>query len=331
MISVIIPVFNIAEYLQNSIGSLIQQTYPDLEIIAVDDGSTDSSSDILQRLAETDHRIRIICQEHSGVTKARLTGAAAARGEWIGFMDGDDYAEPDMYERLLGNATKYNADISHCGYQMVFPNKTECFHNTGRLICQDQEAGLMDLLEGSLIEPGLWNKIYRRRLIQSLLCSGKMDCSIRNNEDLLMNYYLFKEARLSVYEDFCPYHYIVRKGSAVTSEINEHKLRDPLCVMKLICQDTMNKPPLHRRAEERMAGILARLATMPSADRTDLIQPYRTKARKELRRMIPTLWKDRCSMRSRLLYVWAGVYPLSYRAVHKVYARIRRTDRKFQI
>lgn len=106
LISVIVPVYNIAPYLPDCISSILRQSYTNIEVIAVDDGSTDDSWHILEKLAEVDNRLRVIHQENGGVTKARLTGIVSAQGEWIGFVDGDDVIEPDMYERLLAHYRK---------------------------------------------------------------------------------------------------------------------------------------------------------------------------------------------------------------------------------
>ena len=115
LISVIVPVYNIAEDLPNCLDSILAQTYPNVEIVAVDDGSSDQSGEILDRYAETYPNIRVIHKENGGVTSARLRGVREAEGEWIGFVDGDDVIETDMYERLKNNAVKYDAQISHCG------------------------------------------------------------------------------------------------------------------------------------------------------------------------------------------------------------------------
>ena len=119
-ISIIVPAYNIAAWLPRCLDSILGQTYQNLEVIVVDDGSTDHTGDILERYAAMDARIRPLRKANGGVTSARLEGIRYADGEWIGFVDGDDEIEPDMYERLMGNALKYSADISHCGYQMVF-------------------------------------------------------------------------------------------------------------------------------------------------------------------------------------------------------------------
>ena len=111
-ISIIIPAYNIEQYIGATLDSVLAQSYSNLEVIVVDDGSRDGTGNVIDRYAQKDHRIIAIHKENGGVTSARLRGVAEASGEWIGFVDGDDYIEPQMYERLLENALKYNADIS---------------------------------------------------------------------------------------------------------------------------------------------------------------------------------------------------------------------------
>lgn len=233
LISVIVPVYNVAADLPRCLDSILAQTHPNIEIIAVNDGSPDSSGTILDRYAEQYPNIRVIHKENGGVTSARLRGVEEASSQWIGFVDGDDEIEPDMYERLMGNAKAYVADISHCGYQMVFPDgRVNFFHNTGSVEVFDNNEAIRELLSGKRIEPGLWNKLFRKSLFQG----WEMDESIRINEDLLMNYYLFSNAKASVFDDWCPYHYIVRETSASRANMNPHKIYDPIRVKEIICE-----------------------------------------------------------------------------------------------
>lgn len=235
-ISVIVPVYRVAADLPRCLDSILAQTYPYIEIIAVDDGSPDESGVILDRYAAKYPNVRAVHKENGGVTSARLRGVWEASGEWIGFVDGDDEIEPDMYARLMENAEKYSADISHCGYQMVFADgRVNYFHNTGCILAQDRAGGIRELLDGTRIEPGLCNKLYRKSLFDGM--EKRIDPDIRINEDLLMNYHLFSEADRSVWEDFCPYHYIVRSTSASRSKLNEHRIYDPIRVKEQILKN----------------------------------------------------------------------------------------------
>ena len=115
-ISIIVPAYNIEAPLPRCLNSLLAQEYSNLEIIVVNDGSKDDTGAVMDAYAAKDSRIKAIHKENGGVTSARLRGVAEATGEWIGFCDGDDFVEPDMYARLMKNAADHNAQISHCGY-----------------------------------------------------------------------------------------------------------------------------------------------------------------------------------------------------------------------
>lgn len=236
MISVIVPVYNVEKYISRTIDSILAQTMRDIEIILIDDGSTDGSSEIVDAyVARYPEKIQVIHTPNCGVTCARMAGIKSAKGEYIGFVDGDDEIEKDMYELLYKNAKKYQADISHCGYQMIFPDgRIHYFHNTRQILVQDTKKGVKDLLDGSLIEPGLWNKLFHKKLFDSILKNDLMDCSIKINEDLLMNFYLFTAAKRSIFQDICKYHYIVRENSASRQKLNKYRIFDPIKVKEII-------------------------------------------------------------------------------------------------
>ena len=327
-ISIIVPAYNIETYLARTLDSILDQTYRNLEVIVVNDGSKDGTGAVLDRFAAQDPRIRAIHKENGGVTSARLRGLAEATGEWIGFVDGDDLAEPDMYERLLENSLKYDADISHCGYRMVFPSRVDYYHNTGKLVEQDHDAGLRDLICGSFVEPALWNKLYRRSLFAGI--TEKMDFSIKINEDVLMNYWLFKASRKSVYEDFCPYHYVLRPGSAATSKLNEHKLRDPMKVTRAIFDDADEM--LRPTALARLARQLIGGASMDAKEQPQLVKPYRRECRRELRQRLFSIL--RCSAvggKLKLMALFTALCPWGYGLVHTIYAKARGLDKIYDI
>ena len=279
-ISVVVPAYNNAPWLPRCLDSLLSQTYHDLEIIVVNDGSVDNTMEILTRYQTRDSRIRPIHQENGGVTSARLHGVAVSSGEWIGFVDGDDWVEPQMFERLLKNALEYGSDISHCGIQRNFPDgRVDYYYNTGDILKQDNSQGLRELLLGQRIEPGLVCKLFQRDLFSGL--DDRMDRSIKINEDLLMNYYLFNQAQCSVFDDTCFYHYIMRKGSASSAQWNTHKLEDPLRVTKLMM--TENNTAVSDLLFQKYIRQLVAGATLSTAQQPELIRPHRTAIRRELR------------------------------------------------
>lgn len=333
MISVIVPAYNIAAYVEKTLASISAQTYDNLEIIVVNDGSTDDTGRILDQLKQNDHRIKVIHQENGGVTSARLRGVAEATGEWIGFVDGDDYVEPQMYEHLMANALNYQVDISHCGYQMVFPKgHVDYYYNSGRLEQFDRDAGLKALIEGAYIEPSLDNKLFGRSLFDKLLNCNLMDIGIRINEDALMNYYLFREAKSSVYEDVCPYHYLLRENSAATSGVSEHKLKDPLKVTRILYEETKVLPSVHAAAEGRYAYQLIHYSALVNYEQTDMVKAYRKEIRRELRSALPWILRSAgCSGKVKVMAVWTAIFPQSYIWVKKVYSKLKGHDRIYSL
>ena len=119
IISIIMPCFNAAHFIKESVQSALEQECVDIEVIVVDDGSTDDSSSILQRMSEKDNRLRIIHQENKGAGPARNRGLAEAKGQFIAFLDSDDYWDSSCLGKLYSTLISSNADISYCGWQNI--------------------------------------------------------------------------------------------------------------------------------------------------------------------------------------------------------------------
>lgn len=327
LISIIVPAYNVESYISNALDSILAQTYTKIEIIVVNDGSKDRTRTIIDHYASIDNRIKAIHKENGGVTSARLRGVSEAAGEWIGFVDGDDYIEPQMYERLLKNALEFDVDISHCGYQMVFNNRVDYYYNTGRLIHQNHAQAISDLLQGKFIEPGLVNKLFNRKLFCAL--SNRIDQSIKINEDLLMNYWLFTAADSAIFEDICPYHYLVHKGSAANSALNRHHLYDPLRVTRIIKDNAEQEfQPI---LLERLCRQLISGATMSLMKQAELIHPFRKKCRSELRSILREIIFSSCGLRLKAMTIWATIWPSSYCFIHTAYIKLTGLDKKYDL
>lgn len=166
-VSVIVPVYNVEKYLKRCLNSLINQTLSDIDIICINDGSKDSSLQILEQYAQKDSRIVIYNQENSGLSVARNTGLEHASGEYIGFVDSDDWVDLDFYEKLYNSAKNNNADIAVADFIREHPNKKpkrlklkeENIYTTPEdkfMICKVHREGCV------------WNKIYRTEFIHSI-------------------------------------------------------------------------------------------------------------------------------------------------------------------
>ena len=328
-VSIIIPAYNIAPYIGRCLESVLSQSLRDIEIIVIDDGSKDNTAEIIKTYALKDERIKFIQKCNGGVTSARLAGIQGAEGEYIGFVDGDDMIEDDMFERLLNNAKQYHADISHCGYQMVFINRTDYYYNTGKLIKQDNIAGLKDLISAEFVEPTLCNKLYHRKLFSNLLEKDLLDMQIKYNEDLLMNYFLFKESHFAIYEDWCPYHYLIRSNSTTSETDNVQKFTDPMKVFKYIEKDTAETSELQYIVLKRLSYLLIMMSSKDIRKSADL-HIIQRQARKELRKRLGEILRcPFCNTRNKLMSTWVSVWPWSYGKIHKIYAHITGIDKKF--
>lgn len=316
-ISVVVPAYNIAQWLPRSLDSLLAQSYPNLEILVVDDGSGDDTRKVAQSYAARCDKIRVICKENGGVTSARLWGVAEATGEWIGFMDGDDEIDPEMYRRLMNNARSCDADISHCGHRVRFPDgRISYVHNTGLVRRQDHLTGQRDLLDGGLIESSLCTKLFRRELFFGL--SEKMDRDISINEDYLMNFFLFAGASVSIFEDFCPYCYHLRQGSASYRVLHEHSIFDPIRVRRLILEEC--EPEIREDARRALLRNLlfayAQLSENPQRQYDSFRERVRTQLRGERG------WFSLLSTRNRILAQMICRAPWIFRLAYRTYVAV---------
>lgn len=211
-ISVIVPVYNVENYLSACLDSILSQTYQDFEIILIDDGSKDASGQICDAYAGKDPRIQVVHQENGGVSRARNRGLELATGELISFIDSDDTLEPDMYELLVRVMREHNADISHCGYKR-FDNQGNLvrkINGTHRLMIQSGEEAIVCMLQGEYFSNSLWNKLFRNQVVRGL----RFQEDLKNNEDVLFNVHAFSRAKTAVFQDEGKYHYYDHPSSA---------------------------------------------------------------------------------------------------------------------
>lgn len=325
-VSIIIPAYNIAPYLERCLESVRRQTYEKLQIMIIDDGSIDQTGKIADSYAEKDKRFHVIHKENRGVSAARKTGLEQAVGEYIGFVDGDDYIEPEMYEKLVDLAIEYDADIVHCGYQMVFPNRVDLYYGTKQLKVQDTYTGVRDLLEGTQIEPGLVNKIYRHQLFKDI----EYDENIVINEDLLLNYFLFHRSKKAVYTDVPYYHYMIRKNSASTSDWNEHKLLDPLCVLERMYKQE-NNGELKRIICNRYIYQLVKLIIFQSDKQKFELQKYQKEFRRKLKKVLRKIDRKDISSKNYWMAKMALKCTWGLRYLHRLNGKIKGTNDKYNV
>ena len=162
-ISIIVPVYNVEKYIRKCVDSIIAQTFSDIEIILVDDGSTDSSGIICDEYSSIDSRIRVIHKKNGGLSSARNTGIEEATGDYLGFIDSDDYISSDMFEVLYRNMLEEQADLSICGIFQCYEGK-QPLKNTPWYRVLNSEEAIAIAFEGRLFSVNAVNKLYRKEL-----------------------------------------------------------------------------------------------------------------------------------------------------------------------
>lgn len=208
LVSIVVPIYNVEIYLTKCIDSIINQTYQNLEIILVNDGSTDKCFDICEEYKDTDERIKVINKENGGLSEARNYGIDIAKGEWITFVDSDDYVHPEMIESMVSLAKSKNGDIIICGHFKVFEDNLQEIRNDGNITSYDGQEALGKILEDREINSFAWDKIYKRNLFENLRYPKG-----RIFEDTAFTYKLFEKAHKVVSINKAYYYYVMRETS----------------------------------------------------------------------------------------------------------------------
>ena len=206
-ISVIVPIYKVEPYLRRCLDSIINQTYHNLEIILVDDGSPDNCGSICDEYAANDERIIVIHQENSGLSMARNSALDIASGAYIGFVDSDDWIELDMFEYLLTNMLKTDADIGFCGRIEEYPNRS-VGKSWARIEVMERDDALKNLLEDKILHNGVWDKLWKKELFDGVRFPAG-----RTFEDMAVTHRPFIKAKRVVLLPEKKYHYLQRQGS----------------------------------------------------------------------------------------------------------------------
>lgn len=226
LISVIVPVYNMEQYLERCVNSILRQTYEKLEIILVDDGSTDASPEMCDAFAKKDSRIQVVHKENGGLSDARNAGLAVAAGAYIGYVDSDDWIEHDMYERMYRACVEQDAQLCVCRYFCEYADRT-LGGGSAEQVPLTREELLRIYIGGHaqyVIYNSVWSKLFRRSLVE-----GMMFPKGRNSEDITYTTKAFCKLERAVYLDRCLYHYVLdREGSIMNVSRGERMFQDEL-------------------------------------------------------------------------------------------------------
>lgn len=226
LISVIVPVYKVEEYLRECVDSILAQTYTNLEIILVDDGSPDNCGKICDEYAKKDSRIKVIHQQNGGLSAARNTGLDIATGDYIGFVDSDDYIELNMFEELHNSIKEYNSDMSVCGVKKFELDSRSFFYGKK---CVSKNTFMMELLKETIASYS-WNKLYKKELFVGIRFPvGELF------EDIKIMHFIGEKTNRVSFTDKTHYNYRIRENS-ITADNKGIKAKDYLSATHSRCE-----------------------------------------------------------------------------------------------
>lgn len=308
-LSVIIPVYNCEKYIEDCVLSVVNQTYKNIEIILINDGSNDSSPQICKKFANSYDNIKYISQENMGVSVARNRGKKVATGDLITFVDSDDTIDSDMYQVLVNLIENEKCDIAHCSYKRIDTKGIRPIGNSGKIYRQNRVDALECLITGHLFNGSLWNKIYRRELIESL----EFKEGLVINEDILFNIQAFNLAKTTVFFDVSKYNYMVRDGHSITNTTESIKKALDYTYVSQYIYENITDESLKEITVNRYVNILCNL--------------YRVTTDKKVKKNIKTKFKElrnNCLHYNNKISVFLILYfPFIYKVIYGVYDKIR--------
>lgn len=238
LISIVVPIYNVEQYLQKCVDSLINQTYKNLEIILVDDGSPDNCPKICDEYAKQDSRIKVIHKENGGLSDARNAGMNIATGEYISFIDSDDWIKSEMIEDMYNRMIEDNSDLVSSGVLWADEDGVEIRNATVSENCVlNTEQAMTELINDGKLKQHVWNKLYKADLIKNIpFDKGKY------HEDVFWSYKVIGEAeRISIEKN--SYYFYVQRSESIMGEKYSAKRLDALDAMELRCEYIKEKFP----------------------------------------------------------------------------------------
>ena len=259
LVSVVVPVYNVQDYVFKCLESLAKQSYKNLEIIVVDDGSTDDSGKICDEFAKSDERVKVYHKKNGGLSDARNYGIKKSKGQFVGLVDSDDFVDENFIQEMIVAMKDNDADIVVCGFNKEIPKP---------MVVSGKEATKKLLIEQENIDIVAWNKLYKKSLF---LDNGIWYPLGMKHEDALTTYKLLAAAQRVVYIDKSLYHYVERKNSIMA----EVKTVDRLKIREMAAEEAVgyfDDDELKEVAEVSL--LLSKYAFMDAAIRDEIEKKY---------------------------------------------------------
>lgn len=252
LVSIIIPAYNVEKYIEESINSVIQQSYSNIEIIIINDGSIDRTIEICEKIGRIDNRIKIINKKNEGVAKARNDGIKNCNGKYIAFVDSDDIISRDYIKSLMYYMKKYNADIVSCNFKKFYKKiKKKKIKKQPQITQFNNVEALELLLYKKTLDSSLWNKIIKKDLFNNIA----FDNNLKMFEDLDIMYRLFDLSNKIIYVDEKLYYYRVRPNSLINKEFGKENY-SVIDVVNSMKQNIINThPDLEKACNSRLLSM----------------------------------------------------------------------------
>ncbi|MBQ9768212.1 MAG: glycosyltransferase [Lachnospiraceae bacterium] len=219
LISIVVPVYNVEAYVDICVCTLVAQSYRNIEILLVDDGSTDSSGSLCKRWAEKDSRVIYIHKENGGAASARNAALDVCRGQLITFVDSDDYIDENYIEVLYRAMKAEDADISICGWKNETSSGIGASDTSRGTVCYDKTEALKKLFYQEDYDTAMWAKLYRAELFEAIRFPvGNI------YEDIAIIYKVFELAEKVVYSEYAGYHYLLRDTGTTLKTFSKKKM-----------------------------------------------------------------------------------------------------------
>lgn len=236
LVSIIVPCFNVEQYLPVCLDSLIKQTYQTLEIIIINDGSTDRTLEVAQQYQKRDARVILIDQKNRGVSESRNTALKCAKGDYVLFVDADDWLDIQTVQICIGQTEAEHADVCFFAYQSEFPDRSDIrrLYPENRIFigkeCRDLQRRIIGPINEELYMPQrldsygtIWAKLYRKDLLKDLFFEDLN--KVGSAEDTLFNSFVFLRVKKAVYINQPFYHYRRNNDASVTKRFRPHLLQ----------------------------------------------------------------------------------------------------------
>lgn len=303
MISVIVPVYNVANFLNDCLTSIINQSYNDIEIILVDDGSTDQSGEMCNKFAAKDERIRVIHQNNGGLSNARNVGLDVAKGKFVVFVDSDDYLHQKMIEKLYNAVVSWKADIACCDYTSIE------FHNDSysEIEVFKQRDAISKLFDDYGFQCFAWNKIYKSSLFEHIRYPER-----KLFEDIATTYQLFKRVNRVVYIKEKLYFYRQRTNSITKTKFNKRN-RDLIDAIEFVYNDSMHCNLASERLKVGYLGYYLSYIQKGFTAKVDVDNEFNVLKERSRENLFSLIKEQNISAKKRIQLILIGVFPGIYK------------------